>query len=264
MIAGIRQTCVRCRAAEPYSGSRSYGKAWGKQDTEPVLSNRTSLRITRCIFRLMQVPPPPLLPLLRSRLQAELLTLVLLSPGREWTLTELASRAGASVATAQREMTRAEHTGVIASRRLGNTRLVTAADSPLTGPLTELLLRSFGPLQVIAEEFANIKRVSAAFLYGAWAARYLGREGPAPDSIDVLIIGSPNGAAIDAAARRASGRLARAVHVAVRSRRWWESADDPMHRDIERQPVVPVIDVTGSRPVNSSDVTQPIRKRAAS
>ena len=30
--------------------------------------------------------PPPLLPLLRSRLQAEVLTLVLLTPDQEWTL----------------------------------------------------------------------------------------------------------------------------------------------------------------------------------
>ena len=92
------------------------------------------------------------MPLLRSRLQAELLTSVLLSPGREWTLTELAGRVDSSVATAQREVTRAEQTGVITSRRLGNTRLVTAATSPLTEPLTELMLRSFGPRQVIAEE----------------------------------------------------------------------------------------------------------------
>ena len=92
----------------------------------------------------MQAQAPPLLPLplLRSRLQADLLTLVLVSPGGEWTLTELAGRVGAS---AQREVARAEQTEVIASRRLGNTRLVTAADSPLTGPLTELMLRSFGP-----------------------------------------------------------------------------------------------------------------------
>ena len=36
--------------------------------------------------------PPPLLPLLRSRLQADLLTLILLAPGREWTLSDLAAR----------------------------------------------------------------------------------------------------------------------------------------------------------------------------
>ena len=80
--------------------------------------------------------PPPLLPLLRSRVQAEGLTLVLLNPGQEWSLTELASRTGASVSSAQREITRAEQVGVVASRRLGNVRLVKASDSPLTASLT--------------------------------------------------------------------------------------------------------------------------------
>jgi hypothetical protein len=50
----------------------------------------------------MQAPAPPLLPLLRSRLQAELLMLVLLSPGREWSLTVLAERAGGSRKGGQR------------------------------------------------------------------------------------------------------------------------------------------------------------------
>jgi hypothetical protein len=42
------------------------------------------------------------LPLLRSRLQAELLTIVLLTPGREWTLTELADRAGSHAEVTRR------------------------------------------------------------------------------------------------------------------------------------------------------------------
>jgi len=50
----------------------------------------------------MQAPAPPLLPLLRSRLQADLLAVVLLTPGREWSLTELADRAGSSLSSAQR------------------------------------------------------------------------------------------------------------------------------------------------------------------
>ena len=122
-------------------------------------------------MRVMQAPAPPLLPLLRSRLQAELLTVVLLSPGREWSLTELADRAGSSLSSAQREMARAEQAGVITSRRLGSTRLVTAADSPLTGPLAELLLRSFGPRQGVAEGFAGVAGIAMAFVFGSWAAR---------------------------------------------------------------------------------------------
>jgi hypothetical protein len=90
-------------------------------------------RIVQCIVRDMQKSaPPPLLPLLRSRLQAEVLTLVLLHPDREWTMTELASRVGSAVSSVQREIVRAEQAGVMTSRRVGKTRLVKAARSPIT------------------------------------------------------------------------------------------------------------------------------------
>jgi hypothetical protein len=87
---------------------------------------------------------------------------------------------GIHSAAQQREMARAEQTGVVKSRRVGHTRLVTAADSPLTGPLTELLLRSFGPRQVLAEALARLDGIEAAYLFGSWAARYAGQEGRAP------------------------------------------------------------------------------------
>jgi predicted nucleotidyltransferase len=189
----------------------------------------------------MQKGPPPLLPLLRSQSQAELLTLVLLTPGREWTLTELASRVGAAVSTVQRELARAEQTGVIVSRRLGNTRLVTAADSPLTGPLTELLLRSFGPLQVVAEELADVDGIEAAYLFGSWAARYAGQEGRSPADVDVLVIGAPDRDALDDAAQRAAARLAREVNVTIRSPGWWRDGNDGFHTEVTRRPLVPVL-----------------------
>jgi predicted nucleotidyltransferase len=190
----------------------------------------------------MQVQAPPLLPLLRSRLQAELLTLVLLTPGREWTLTELARRAGGSVSSAQRELARAEQTGVITSRRLGNTRLVSAADSPLTGPLTELLLRSFGPRQVLAEGLAGLDGIEAAYLFGSWAARYAGQEGRAPADVDLLVIGRPDRDALDEAAQQAGARLAREVNVTIRSRQWWRDGGDAFHAEVTRRPLVPVLE----------------------
>jgi hypothetical protein len=63
------------------------------------------------------------------------------------------------------------------SRRFGSVRLVRAAPSPLTEPLTELLLRSFGPAQVVAEELAGLARIERAYLFsvpgfGSWAARH--------------------------------------------------------------------------------------------
>ena len=160
--------------------------------------------------------PPPLLPLLRSRLQAEILTLVLLGPEQEWSLTGLASRTGASVSSVQREITRAEQAGVVSSRRLGSTRLVKAADSPLTAPLTELLLRSFGPRQVLAEELQGVEGIEGAYLFGSWAARYAGEAGRPPADLDVLVIGAPDRDELDDAAQRAASRLAREVNVTMR------------------------------------------------
>ena len=194
------------------------------------------------MLRVMQVQAPPLLPLLRSRLQAELLTLLLLSPGREWTLTELAGRVGASVSSAQREVARSEQAGVIRSRRLGSARLVSAAESPLTGPLTELLLRSFGPRQVLAEELAGVDGVEAAFVFGSWAARYAGEAGRAPADLDVLVIGSPDREVLDDAAQRAGARLAREVNVTIRSPRWWREGGDGFHAQVTSRPLVPVLE----------------------
>jgi predicted nucleotidyltransferase len=193
----------------------------------------------------MQAPAPPLLPLLRSRLQAELLTLVLLSPGREWSLTELADRAGVSVSSAQREMARAAEAGVVSSRRLGSTRLVTVTESPLTGPMTELLLRSFGPRQVIAEEFAGLGGLEAVYLFGSWAARYEGVRGRPPVDIDVLVIGTPDRDDLDEAAQRAGSRLAREVNVTIRSAQWWEDGQDSFHQEVRRRPIVTVLGRTG-------------------
>lgn len=194
----------------------------------------------------MRVPAPPLLPLLRSRLQAELLTLVLLSPGRERSLTELADRAGCSLSSAQREMARAEEAGVVSTRRLGNTRLVSAVDSPLTRPLTELLMRSFGPRQVVAEELADVPGTEAAFLFGSWAARYEGEPGRAPADIDVLVIGDPDRDELDEAAQRAGARLAREVNVTIRSPRWWREGGDGFHSDVTKRPLVPVLPERGT------------------
>jgi predicted nucleotidyltransferase len=206
------------------------------------------------LFRIMQrilqdmqkSAPPPLLPLLRSRLQAEVLTLVLLNPDKEWTLTELASRVGSAVSSVQREVVRAEQAGVMASRRVGRTRLVSAARSPLTPSLTELLLRSFGPRQVLSDELADVPGIEHAYLFGSWASRYSGQEGRPPVDVDVLVIGAPDRDVLDDAAQRAGARLAREVNVTIRSADWWHSSDDGFHTEITRRPLVPITVQEGS------------------
>lgn len=47
-------------------------------------------------------------------------------------------------------------------------------DSRLTQPLAELLLLSWGPLQVVAEEFSGLAEAEQVLIFGSWAARYHG------------------------------------------------------------------------------------------
>jgi hypothetical protein len=103
----------------------------------------------------MRSDPPPLLPILRSRTQAGVLTALLLNPDLELTQTELARRVGASLSSVVDEVHRLEQAGLLSTRTLGRARLVRAGSGPLVDALAEVMLRAFGPLQIIAEEFAT-------------------------------------------------------------------------------------------------------------
>ena len=164
---------------------------------------------------------------------------MLLNPEQEWSLTQLAKRVSASLATVQREIQRAEEAGVVRSRRVGNTRLVRPdPEGPLTEPLTELLLRSLGPRQVLAEALAEVPGIEAAFLFGSWAARYAGERGRPPADVDVLVLGEPDRDRLDEALSRAERRLARTVDVTIRRPRWWRDGDDAFRKEIGKRPII--------------------------
>ena len=197
----------------------------------------------------MKVAGSPLVPLLRSRVQAEALVVVLANPDREWSLSELARRVGASVATVQREIARAEEAGVVRTRKVGNTRLVRADEhGALTRPLTDLLERALGPKQLLGDALFAVPGVEAAFLFGSWAARYSGDRGPAPNDIDVLVIGEPDRGALDDAIAPVELRLALPIQVTVRRRIWWENGSDSFRREIAQRPIVELIGVPDGKP----------------
>lgn len=195
----------------------------------------------------MRTQPPPLLPLLRSAHQAEILVRVLLGPQEPISLTDLARSTGASVATVQREIERAEAAGVVRSERIGPTRLVRPdPSSPLYRPLTDLLLVAFGPAAVMASEFDGITGIDEAHIFGSWAARYSGEVGSAPNDVDVLVIGDPDRDEVYEAAERAERRLHRPVQVTFRSADEWDNRDDPFIATVRSRPLVP-LDL-GARP----------------
>src|SRR5712691_1955588 len=88
----------------------------------------------------MRSDSSPLLPLLRSRAQGDLLALLYLHPDREYSLTEAAAVIGTSVKTVHTEASRLVASGFVSDRRLGNVRLLRAVTGlPVSRPLTDLL-----------------------------------------------------------------------------------------------------------------------------
>ncbi len=182
------------------------------------------LRVNRWYHRFMRSDPPPLLPILRSRTQAGVLTVLLMNPDLELSQTELAQRLGAPLTSVIDEVRRLERAGILASRSIGRSRLIRAGRSVLVGPLTELVVRAFGPVEIVGEEFAGLGGVVALAVFGSWAARYLGEPGPDPADIDVLVVVEDAGLdreAIYASCDRAARRLGRPVNPTVVSAVRW-------------------------------------------
>jgi DNA-binding transcriptional ArsR family regulator len=172
---------------------------------------------------------------------AEMLTLLLLHPDAEYTLSEVAGKLGLPLTTVQREANRLSGSGLIQERRVGRSRLVSAnLASRYTRPLTELVSLAFGPLFVIGEEFQALGAVTVA-IYGSWAARYEGVVGPAPNDVDVIVFGDVPRRELYEAAERAEQRLGLPVNPLLCSRQRWLAAADPLIQQIRSAPLTWVI-----------------------
>lgn len=188
----------------------------------------------------MKVPPPVLLPVLRSRAHGELLAWLYLHPETEYSTTDLAMRVMMSQATVSREADRLVSAGLAEERRVGRNRMLRAvADSIVTRPLTDLLAVTFGPLPVLSELLATVPGIDAAYIYGSWAARYDGEAGPLPRDVDLLVVGEADPDDVYDAARAAETRLAREVNITfVSPERWAAEDDDPFFTQIRKRPMV--------------------------
>ena len=189
----------------------------------------------------MRSNAPGLLPILRSQHLAEMLTLLLLHPNAEYTLSEVAGTLGLPLTTVQREVARLSGSGLIRERRVGRSRLVSANPaSRYTRPLTELVSLAFGPQFVIGEEFAALGAAAVA-IFGSWAARYEGITGPPPNDVDVLVIGDTPRSGMYEAAERAEERLRLPVNPVLCSRQRWLAAADPLIQQVRSAPLVWII-----------------------
>lgn len=187
-------------------------------------------------------PAPPLLPILRSEQQARILTLLLGDPDLELSLTELSHRTGAPQPSVHREIERAEVSGLVQSRRVGNTRLVRAnTDSPYYNGLADVLTKAFGVPRVLAAALRGVAGIERAFIFGSWAARSQGTAGARPvGDIDLLVLGEPDRDLLYQEVYAASERLGRPVQVTIRDGSWLETGTGSFHDTVIARALVEV------------------------
>lgn len=180
------------------------------------------------------------MPVLRSQQQGEILALVLGGPDLELSLTEIAARTGAPHPSVHREIERAEQAGLVVTRKVGNTRLVKAnTESPYYAGLAEVLTRAFGVPAVLAGALRPVPGITAAYVYGSWAARHAGQSGQRPvGDIDVLVLGDPDRDRLYEALTAAERRLGRPVEATIREPSWLESGAGSFHDTVTSRPML--------------------------
>ncbi len=191
-------------------------------------------------LRYMRTEAPLLAPVFRSDGQARLLAALLLT-GDEISLTDLAGRADLAYTTVHREVARLIDAGILGERQVGRTRLVRAnSNSPLVAPLRDILVVTAGPAVLLAAAFAGISGVDAAFIYGSFAARMRGIEGPTPNDIDVMVIGSPDADAIYDACTRVEAEVRRPVNPTILTPDEF-GKDSGFLDNVRAGPVIPIV-----------------------
>jgi len=190
----------------------------------------------------MKVPAPPLAPILRSDAQGRILARVLIDPDRSHSLSDLVDSTDTSMPTVLREVLRAEGAGILTTEKVGPIRQVRArVDHPLYDAVRRIILATYGPPMVVAEEFANLEDADAVLLIGSWAARYLGEAGRSPNDIDVLVIGDADRDLVDGAAVRVEDRIGMPVQATVRTHSQWRTERGSFIQEVKSRPLVVVL-----------------------
>lgn len=190
----------------------------------------------------MKVPAPSLAPILRSDAQGRILARLLADPAASYSLSDLAAWSKTSMPTVTREVRRAEQAGLVTSKKIGPVRNVKArVDHPLYDAVRRIIVATYGPPIVVAEEFARIAGARAVLLFGSWAARYLGEPGREPNDIDVLVIGDVDRDEVDEAAERAERGIGKPVNATVRTRSQWDSENETFAQQVKSRPLLFVL-----------------------
>lgn len=189
----------------------------------------------------MRSAAPALFPVFRSPAQAEILAALLLHPAEERTVTDLSRQLNMPQATVSDEVARLVDAELLTARKVGRSNLLRPNPAnKLITPLSEIVLATMGPHLAVADAFAAVAGIDRVLIYGSWAARYKGHPGPPPNDLDILIVGTPDRAAVYSAADAVERVTGFPVHPVIASPQRWNDDADALIADIKANPSVDI------------------------
>ncbi len=181
-----------------------------------------------------------LLPVLRSESLARVLAAILFAP-ESLHLRAIAERTRLAASVVQREVDRLEEAQIVSSTRFATSRVVRPNENhPFFAELRALLLKAYGPHEVVADLLSSEEGVREAYIFGSWAARYGGDWGAPPADIDVALIGKTTLGRIEEIEAAAEDLLGQPVQIVVIPVEEWESPTQTFTRTLKQRPLVPV------------------------
>jgi DNA-binding transcriptional ArsR family regulator len=150
-----------------------------------------------------------LLSILFPQVRAEVLRLLFSDASRELHLRDLTRQSGLGLGTMQGELEKLSAADLVTSRRDGNRRYYRAnASHPVFHDLQQLVLKTAGLKEVLAEALHGLKGIDLAFVFGSLA----GGSGKAASDVDLMVIGDVGLRALAPRLRRASDQIGREIN----------------------------------------------------
>jgi predicted nucleotidyltransferase len=149
------------------------------------------------------------LTVLFPQVRAEVLRLLFADASRELHLRDLTRQSGLGLGTMQGELEKLSSSDLVTSRRDGNRRYYRANSShPLFPDLQQLVLKTSGLRDVLADALRDMKGVDMAFVFGSLASH----AGKAASDVDLFIIGDVGLRGLATALRSVGEVLAREIN----------------------------------------------------
>lgn len=150
-----------------------------------------------------------LLSVLFPQVRAEVLRLLFADASRELHLRDLTRQSGLGLGTVQGELEKLSQADLVTSRRDGNRRYFRAnASHPLFADLQQIVLKTAGLRDVLADALRGVTGVEVAFVFGSLAAE----AGKAASDVDLLVIGDVSLRKLAPALRGAGEKLGREIN----------------------------------------------------